>query len=87
MVAQLGAKKVDSYSLVPRLYPRTQTNCNVKRGIPWDISSCDLTSDDVQVDQLYRKLVPTQASWFAIVLESSLGANYLGIYLTLLEIV
>ncbi len=43
-------------SLVPRLYPRTQTKCNVKRGKAWDISSCDLTSDDVQVDRLY--LVP-----------------------------
>ncbi len=26
-------------SLVPRLYPRTQTNCNAKRGKAWDISS------------------------------------------------
>ncbi len=59
-------------SLVPRLYPRTQTNCKVKRGKAWDILSCDVTSDDVQVDRLYRKLVPTQASRFAIVLESSL---------------
>ncbi len=49
-------------SLVPRLYPRTQTNCNLKRGKAWDISSCDLTSNDVQVDRLYRKLVPTQAT-------------------------
>ncbi len=62
-------------SLVPRLYPRTQTNCNAKRGKAWDISSCDLTSDDVQVDPFYRKLVPTQAI--------SLGSSYtyLGIYL------
>ncbi len=70
-------------SLVPRLYPRTQTNCNAKRGKAWDISSCDLTSDDVQVDRIYRKLVPTPATRFAIVLESSLGASYLGIYLSL----
>ncbi len=44
-------------------------------------------SDDVQVDRIYRKLVPTQASRFAIVLESSIGASYLVIYLTLLGIV
>ncbi len=75
-------------SLVPRLYPRTQTNCNAKRGKAWDISSCDLTSDDVQVDRVYRKLVPTQASRFAICAGvKPIGASYLGIYLNLLGIV
>ncbi len=40
-------------SLVPRLYPRTQTNCNVKRGKALDIS-CDLTSDDmIKYPRLY----------------------------------